>query len=312
MSLILIPPAACRCRSPLRSRSISLCNNPASIALTQEQCVEYELPRTPIKKSELRAANFEAQFGEGGIELDALEALHPGVLRQILVEHIERYYDADLDDEVSAAIDRFREELDCATTEVRQRHAGEIAAINQQRSSIDDRFAEVRNAAQATYNATIEPARRAYHAVLDQAQAVLDETIGEARENIMEMEQRFLAQAEPLIARMNAELEDAAPDPDLFDWPEPAEADEWDDNPLYDSTRPYIEQVDRFREHQGKDADVRFVRDRRPFTRVCTECGEPFSTATKSQTACGPVCANKRGYRVRVERKRHAGKPSPG
>src|SRR6266851_3621875 len=61
------------------------------VALTEEQCRKYELPRTPIKPSERRVANFEAQHGEGGTELDALEALHPGVLRQILVEHIERY-----------------------------------------------------------------------------------------------------------------------------------------------------------------------------------------------------------------------------
>ena len=33
------------------------------IALTHEQCVELELPRTPLKESELRAAKFEARYG---------------------------------------------------------------------------------------------------------------------------------------------------------------------------------------------------------------------------------------------------------
>jgi hypothetical protein len=38
-----------------------------------------------------------AKYGEGATELDALEALYPGVLRQILVGEIERYIDAGLD-----------------------------------------------------------------------------------------------------------------------------------------------------------------------------------------------------------------------
>jgi hypothetical protein len=63
------------------------------VVLTHDQCVQYKLPRIPIKESERRAAKFEARFGEGATELDALEALHPGELERILVEHIHRYYD---------------------------------------------------------------------------------------------------------------------------------------------------------------------------------------------------------------------------
>ena len=77
-------------------------------ALTLEQCIEYRLPRTPIKASDLRAPNFEARFGTGATELDALEALHPGVLRNILVAEIERYIDADLDDNVQDAVREVR------------------------------------------------------------------------------------------------------------------------------------------------------------------------------------------------------------
>src|SRR4029077_6310446 len=53
------------------------------VVLTEEQCIQYRLPRTPIKETENRAASFEARYGAGATELDALEALHPGVLRQI-------------------------------------------------------------------------------------------------------------------------------------------------------------------------------------------------------------------------------------
>jgi hypothetical protein len=65
------------------------------VVLTYEQCVEYRLPRTPAKDAR-RAAHFAARFGEGVTELDALEAIHPGLLRRILVAEINRYRDPDL------------------------------------------------------------------------------------------------------------------------------------------------------------------------------------------------------------------------
>ncbi len=54
------------------------------IVLTLDQCERYRLPRKPIKDTERRAEVFEARFGEGATELDALEALHPGELARIL------------------------------------------------------------------------------------------------------------------------------------------------------------------------------------------------------------------------------------
>jgi hypothetical protein len=99
------------------------------VALTEEQCVQHRLPRTPIKETENRAASFEARYGAGATELDALEALRLGVLRQILVEHIERYRDDDLDDRVEDAIEEYRDELYQAASLVRSRHADELTAL---------------------------------------------------------------------------------------------------------------------------------------------------------------------------------------
>lgn len=42
------------------------------VVLTHEQCVRYNLPRTPIKEGERRAPGFEERYGEGATELDAL------------------------------------------------------------------------------------------------------------------------------------------------------------------------------------------------------------------------------------------------
>src|SRR5206468_12551282 len=35
------------------------------VALGHQQCIDYRLPRTPLKKTEQRAARFEARYGEG-------------------------------------------------------------------------------------------------------------------------------------------------------------------------------------------------------------------------------------------------------
>jgi hypothetical protein len=252
-----------------------------------EQCIEYELPRTPIKESEHRAANFEAQFGTGATELDALQALHPGALREILVEHIERYYDHDLNRSVENAVDRFTDELDSATSMVRDIHSDEIAALDEQRNTIARAFEQVHVPAHAAYREAVALAHDAYTAAIEQA-----------RDEIMELEQRFIDEAEPLIEAMATDLAEFAPDPELFDWPEPDEADEDDDDPLYDSTRPYVEQVDRFREHQGKDADVRLSRDR-VITKTClaSDCTNVFETTATKQKFCSSVCARRHSRR---------------
>lgn len=48
------------------------------LLLTGEQVRSYNLPRTPIKDTELRKKSWEQINSEGAVELDALEALHPG------------------------------------------------------------------------------------------------------------------------------------------------------------------------------------------------------------------------------------------
>ncbi len=46
-------------------------------------------------------------------------------------------------------------------------------------------------------------------------------------------------------------LDARQPDPADYQWPEPAPGGE-DPDPLLDSSRTYVEQVDRFKAHQGK------------------------------------------------------------
>ncbi len=66
------------------------------IILTEDQCQQYRLPRTPIKETERRKTRFEQRFGIGATELDALEAIHPGEMQRIVDAEISRYIDPTL------------------------------------------------------------------------------------------------------------------------------------------------------------------------------------------------------------------------
>ena len=65
------------------------------IMLTAQQCIDYKLPRTPIKASNLRKDEFENRHGAGATELDALEALHPGEMENLITKVVEEYFDRD-------------------------------------------------------------------------------------------------------------------------------------------------------------------------------------------------------------------------
>lgn len=65
------------------------------LMLTADQCQQYNLPRTPIKDTEKRKDKFEERHGVGATELDAMEALHPGTMREIIVSALEPFFDRD-------------------------------------------------------------------------------------------------------------------------------------------------------------------------------------------------------------------------
>lgn len=103
------------------------------IVLTPEQIARFDLPRTPIKETERRKAKFEDRHGEGATELDALEALHPGALADIVRSEILRYHDDTLQRRISAAKTSLWLELHPIEDEV---HAGYAEAI----SDLEDEY----------------------------------------------------------------------------------------------------------------------------------------------------------------------------
>jgi hypothetical protein len=221
------------------------------VVLTHEQCIQYRLPRTPIKDTESRAAAFEARFGEGATELDALEALHPGELERILQQEINRYYDADLEANIEDVAGEVDSELTEINTKVRKRHAKAIAGLKAEQKKL--------------------------------AAAV----------------KAFEKKAGPVLDRIREDLDAEAPDVDAYDWPEPDDGDE-DDDPLFDSTREFVEQVDRYKEHQGKPTEG-VAKHYRTELATCIVCNKEFPSTVRAKIK---VCSRKcevRHQRARVK-----------
>jgi hypothetical protein len=183
------------------------------VVLTYDQCVQYRLPRTPLKETERRAGKFEERFGEGATELDALEAIRPGELRRILQREIDRYRDRGLARRVGKVVKKAERDVEAIQRRIYERHADVIEQI------------------------------KADH-------ADLLTNIAELRERIADLQSEFEERAQPVFDAVEADLTAELPSADNYDWPRPKDGDE-EDNPLYDSSRDYFEQLDRYREHQG-------------------------------------------------------------
>jgi hypothetical protein len=121
------------------------------VVLTEKQCRDYRLPRTPIKDSERRGARFEARFGAGATELDALEALHPGKLARIVSEQIERFIDPDHARAFWVAVQEHKEDLFQISAEVHQQYSDEIAALQSEYSDLVARFGSFSTRAESVF-----------------------------------------------------------------------------------------------------------------------------------------------------------------
>jgi hypothetical protein len=110
------------------------------LVLTKEQAAEYDLPRTPIKDSDKRKASFETLHGQGAVEVDALEALHPGELAQIVRRAVQPYRDPSLEERMAEARgeaeDAARQAWEDATAAQRE----ELAAIEEEVRAIASEY----------------------------------------------------------------------------------------------------------------------------------------------------------------------------
>lgn len=99
------------------------------IALTAAQIQEYRLPRIPIKETEKRAARFEESFGTGAVELDALEALYPRTLGNIVRKAIAPYYSEEAADETREKEAALRQAINEKIAVITAKYQKEIEAV---------------------------------------------------------------------------------------------------------------------------------------------------------------------------------------
>ena len=107
------------------------------LVLTRAQVQEYRLPRTPIKESERRAETFEQNHGKGAVELDALEALHEGVLADIVGGALGAYYSLEKEAEARQKEAALRQAIHERVTEITGRYAEEIEALRSMGEELD-------------------------------------------------------------------------------------------------------------------------------------------------------------------------------
>ena len=135
------------------------------IALTEDQCIEYQLPRTPIKDSDRAKSKFEERYGSGATELDALEALHPGELERIVSGVLEPFYDHDIAGELRTFESEIRDEIYNQVYD---------SIVDQSGSEIDTLFAEIREDAE-NIRQLVEPHTAALQEKVQKLNAMLSE-----------------------------------------------------------------------------------------------------------------------------------------
>jgi hypothetical protein len=194
------------------------------VVLTTDQVERYNLPRVPVKDTDLRKANFEAAYGQGQVELDALEALYPGELARIMRQAILQYHDPTLTERALKQREALRDAL-----------RGEIEAV------LED------------YTPNLNELAADYFALL----ANLNTTREEFTDLIRDFQPKVDAYQEQLEAikdRWREVYDDIRLDltlkefdlGDLFPLPEPNLPEE-PDGSLYDSRREYLDQLQAYK-----------------------------------------------------------------
>lgn len=82
------------------------------VALTLKQVKELNLPSTPLKETEKRGDKWRAMMGYEQVEIDALIALNPSALREIVLDALQPFFDFDLAKRTEDAVEEWNEEAE--------------------------------------------------------------------------------------------------------------------------------------------------------------------------------------------------------
>jgi hypothetical protein len=129
------------------------------LALTHAQVVDYALPRIPIKESDKGKRGFEERYGEDAVELDALQALRPGTLAQLVRAAIAPYRDDTLQDRLMEVRYDAREAAEQAWAEQTAEAQAELTTIEDAIEIIVSRYQARLEALNVELQAELEPFR---------------------------------------------------------------------------------------------------------------------------------------------------------
>lgn len=161
-------------------------------------------------------------------EIDALEALHPGKLREYIAQRIEELQDSDLEDQVREARRAARQTVKVEVDSIRVEYEGRIEEIREQAQEIINRY-------QRYYQILGEKMAQRYERISQR----YERHIGGLREELDDVEEEL----QEAIREVEVELPEV---PELeVDLP----SREW----LFDSRRDFLDQTVRLRHAQGKE-----------------------------------------------------------
>jgi len=199
------------------------------IVLDAEQVAKFKLPRVPVKDTDLRKDNFERAYGEGQVELDALEALYPGQLAKIVREAIFQYYDTTLDERAREQLQELMRYLSSRRDEVLEDFSEDMDSLERDYSSLVTDFEDTREEFEALVS-DFQPQIDAYKERMAKIKAQISKVYDDIQERMQATEIDFGEQF-PL------------PEPDL---PEETEM-------LYDSRRDYLEQLQSYKNRRSNN-----------------------------------------------------------
>jgi hypothetical protein len=173
---------------------------------------------------------------------------------------IDRYHDENFQEQVDECIEDFKGDIDTFNESVHSQHQSDIDALGVEHDEDVTALQEAlrpleqeHKQAVKDFNKAVRPLQEEYQRHARAFNAKTTETEAQRASLVAEFNERSEARGRRLNAIHDAvadDIEEGRPSLDAIDWPEP-EFDE-DDEPLYQSGRDYIEQVDILRKHQGK------------------------------------------------------------
>ncbi len=185
------------------------------IALSMEQALDLDIPLMKLKEGDKKVPGFIERFGiDKGAEVDALEFLHPGSLKKIIMDAVMPLRDNDYNKKVASLLTENRQRLQDAWEDA-------TADLHPAMDELEDATERLRE--------TMAPLIEEFERVMREEAAPLQER---AREIMDELEVR----ADNLSIDLDVPVPEH-PEPEI--------------NWYMDSERDYMEQIERYKSYKG-------------------------------------------------------------